>query len=56
MPSEAFKNTDPIAYRCERAAYIDSLLGDLIIEANGCYYLISEVDELLDSAQKIDSE
>ena len=52
-PSTVLQDTDPTAYRCCLADYIDSEQsnGTLSDEINGEYYDKSEVDDLIESLE-----
>lgn len=36
--SKAFQDVDPIAYNCGQSDFLDSLIGDVLIECKGNFY------------------
>ena len=49
--SDALKELDPTAFRCGILDYIDSLLGDTLLEIDDEYYLRDDVEALLEEME-----
>lgn len=45
--ADVFKEIDPIAYQCGLTDYLDSLLGERLVEVQDEYFDLHEVEQLL---------